>query len=310
MRAQTNGSGRGTSGFPDAFAELFGKQGHGSLGQILASFGLPDLGEPIAKGKDAVLDAMKDHVEQVTGSPMSAEALHSFEHDIDDAGDNVTMYMVDGKPVIMAAVLNKGGLGMDELENAMRFSDRHGGKSAFDDFFGFVPKGGSRNAGDRLRDRLRAAMGKKDDGLRERTRPVKDFFSYLDSGKDTQTDVTSAPIAIDLALCSSVAATEIARYPRTPDDAALKAAAAFGQLVQDLEATYPAKFKNLAGYLEPYGVNVKNIAERARQFSRDPRSDVHETLARDLSLANVACINAMRDAKDRAKRLFDEATDI
>lgn len=286
--------------------------GNGDLGAILASVlgGGPDLseGKPIAKGVDAIMASLADIGKQKSSSGMPQGIMDDLKAKLDGVHDAVLYEMPDGSHVIAGTAIDVvggfDGLDMETLASAMRFSDRHGGKSASDHFFGFEPKGGG--LGDALRARLREAQ--------ERMRSPIDTFMRTSKeamkGPPREKESSAPSPTMSIMLAATTTAVELTRYARRQTDAPVAVVEAMVKLITDIQITDATRFGNLDGHLIGYGVHLGAIIEKLRQFTHKPRVDTAEDLAKSLALMMPIMVNVMRDAADNAEKAAKDAMAI
>lgn len=251
------------------------------LGSILASLmrGQQDLGEPIATGADDIIAALEAYGES-RGAPLPQSAIDQLRQQLKDH-PNATLHSDgDGGFVIMTAAVKAGdGLG---------------------DFEGFD----MANIFGRGRGQRREREPQKP------ATPIQAFIKTVAGASKTEKKTPGRTMALDISLAALATATDIARYPKIRHSSARDIAGAFAKMVYDSEIADPTKFKNLAGYLGPYGVGLKNVAERARQFADEPHVDVAESLVSDLSRLGAVLVSVMHDAADKADALKADALNI
>lgn len=262
--------------------------GGSGLGSIIASLmSSQGLGEPVASGKDQIMSALKAHYEKA-GEPFDGEGLSEM---LDQNPDAQLYLSQNGQPMIISAEpLNDfPGLGLGG------FGERHRNP------------GGSTHG---FTDAFEELFGRQRQNDRRQKSPLEQFAETVLDVNKPERKKPERPMAIELSLATMAAASEVGRYPVAPSSKASVMAEAFAKMVNDCEIANPVKFKNLGGYLDSYSVSLRALAERARQFARDPRNHSAENLSRDLALANIALVNSYRDAVDKAAKLAAEAKNI
>lgn len=267
------------------------------MASMLASLLVGDVkdGKLVAKGKDEIVAKLKGIAEKL-GTTFPERRLDDLTRKMERA-DSVELYeMPDGNYVVKGTGVKGNDSGesndLEQLLNAMNFHDRHGGRSAFGDFHF---------------ETLDRAFGGR--GERREKTPLEKFMATVNKTPDAK-EPEKRLMVLDLSLAASIAATEVARFSRVTNDDGPEAARAFAALVLDCEVAEPVKFKNLAGYLDAYSVNLKHLMVSAGEFAGNPSMDFAEGLSRDLAAASHALINSMRDAEDKATRLAEDALNI
>lgn len=251
----------------------------GNLEAILASLlgGGPDMSgaKSIAKGSAAIF-AKLDELSREKGVDMPPDYITELKKQIGDA-ENVELYELgDGNHVIAATVLTDG-------------------HDAFGGDLGPFGRGGRRESlFDSIGSRRRRPQETK-------IEPFSDFLKVsVDALKPPQ-QKADRPMAFDFSLAAMLASCELMRYPRNAGNAAPRLAGAFAKLVADSEIKDGVKFKNLGSYLDVYGIRLKGLAERLRQFETRPQPDEAEALARELAHLGIVMVSVSRDAIDKAE---------
>ncbi len=264
-----------------------------SMASILGNAELKG-GKVIATGVDAIITAL-DEVGTKKGSKLPQRALDEIKATMAGMVNPELHEMPDGSHIISGSVVETklgDGLDLGALMNAMRYSDRHGGRSAFADF------------------------GPGKPGRAEQPQsPLGDFMQSMkqslnDEPRDTPKNEGSPTATIMLtSAITAVALTKYGRWQKEPGKAAI-AADSFAKLIGDLQAKDPVRFDNLAKYLEPYAVNLGILAEDLRTFAKRPRADAVDSLVGQLGKLVPVLVNAVDDAKAKAKEVSDAALAI
>ncbi|TSC61922.1 MAG: hypothetical protein Athens041674_629 [Parcubacteria group bacterium Athens0416_74] len=256
-------------------------------------------GKVIATGVDAIMTAL-DEAAKARGTKLPQQTLDEIKTTMAGMANPKLHEMPDGNHVISGSTVEAfrgdGGLDLDQLKNAMRYSDRHGGRSAFDDFadfFGPGKPGRSEQAQSPLGEFMRSMKQSLNDEPRDTPK---------NEGSPTATFMLTSAI-------TAVALTKYGRWQKEPEKAAI-AADSFAKLIGDLQAKDPVRFDNLAKYLEPYAVNLGILAEDLRTFAKRPRADAVDSLVGQLAKLVPVLVNAVDDAKAKAKEVSEAALAI
>ncbi|MHB1086699.1 MAG: hypothetical protein ACYCZ0_03035 [Minisyncoccota bacterium] len=268
-----------------------------SMASILGNAELKG-GKVIATGVDAIMTAL-DEVSKAKGSKLPQRMLEEIKATMAGMANPELHEMPDGSHIISGAVVEtKPGDGLDlgALMNAMRYSDRHGGRSVFPDFadfFGPGKPGRAEQAQSPFGEFMQSMKQTSNDGPRDTPK---------NGGSPTATIMLTSAI-------TAVALTKYGRWQKEPEKAAI-AADSFAKLIGDLQAKDPVRFDNLAKYLEPYAVNLGILAEDLRTFAKRPRADAVDSLVGQLGKLVPVLVNATDDAKAKAKEVSDAALAI
>lgn len=253
-------------------------------------------------GRDNILTAIEQKM-KVARAPNDVieKTKEMIATKIDSTGedpDKVTA-IINEDGVTVVSISTKGGaFDLESLANALNFSDRHSGRSAFDDF-GFGGFDGGMFA------RRRHHQERE-----ERPDPMTQFVKSFGETTKAKKPKSGPSMAFSISVAASLAAHAMTRFPRNPANGAPNLASSFAQLITDLEIKDPVKFKNLTGYLEFYQMSLKTIVEQARQFAEHQGKDAAEELGRDLSYLCTVMLCISQDASDKAEKAKQEATNI
>lgn len=268
-----------------------------------AVFPEPDFknGKRIATGIDAVVAAL-DEIGVKKGSKLPQEFIEDLKRRADMA-DAELYEMPDGSHIIKGTTVKKagsasdlfGGLDIDSFVNAMRYSDRHGGRSAFADF-------GTERFRRRGEEQARSPLGAF-------MKTVK--RSTAEEASSVGTKKTDSPAYV-IMLASAIACVELARYVRwqKEPEKAVVAADAFVKLIGETQAKDEVRFENLSSYLVPYAVNIADLVQELGRFSQGPRVDTADRLVGLLARLTPVLVNVHRDADEKAKQVSEAALAI